>query len=149
MVVILNEFCAEKTLTAVCWPISGINLPRYPRYAVTVLANCPLMVSLYGGCCNTTHYHHQIGSLLDISTSMFENFYFYKDNHFYLRRLAELTRCFMETSPEIPILRALTNYYEGSWLLKHVKRLKGKMERKFKVLAGLGITQFRVTIHKI
>ena len=69
---ILNEFCAEKTLTAVCWPISGINLPRYPRYAGTVLANCPLMVSLYGGCCNTTHYHHQIGSLLDISTSMFK-----------------------------------------------------------------------------
>ena len=30
----------------------------------------------------------------------------YKDNHFYLRRLAELTLCFMETSPEIPILRA-------------------------------------------
>ena len=54
----------------------------------------------------------------------------YKDNHFYLRRLAELTRCFMETSPEIPILRALTNYYEDSWLLKHVKRLKGKIERK-------------------
>ena len=35
------------------------------------------------------------------------------------RKLAELTRCFMETSPEIPILRALTNYYEDSWLLKH------------------------------
>ena len=34
-----------------------------------------------------------------------------KDNHFYLRRLAELTRCFMETSSEIPILGALTNYY--------------------------------------
>ena len=61
----------------------------------------------------------------------------YKDNHFYLRKLAELTRCFMETSPEIPILRALTNYYEDSWLLKHVQRLKGKMERKYRVLAGL------------
>ena len=36
--------------------------------------------------------------------------YLYKDNHFYLRKLAELTRCFMETSPEIPILRALTIY---------------------------------------
>ena len=35
----------------------------------------------------------------------------YKDNHFYLRRMAELTHCFMETSPEIPILRALNYYY--------------------------------------
>ena len=58
----------------------------------------------------------------------------YKD-HFYLRRMAELTHCFMETSPEIPILRALTNYDEDSWFLKHVKR---KIERKNRVWARLG-----------
>ena len=35
----------------------------------------------------------------------------YKDNHFYLRKLAELTRCFMETSPELPILTILHYRY--------------------------------------
>ena len=73
----------------------------------------------------------------------------FKDNHFYLRKLAELTRCFMETSPEIPILRAQQITMKIHGLLKYAKRLKGKMERKYRVLAGLGITQFRITIHKI
>ena len=70
-----------------------------------------------------------------------------KDNHFYSRRLAELTRCFMETSPELPILRAQQITMKIHGFLKHVKRLKWKMERKYRVWPGLGIT--RITIHKI
>ena len=73
----------------------------------------------------------------------------YKDNHFYLRRLAELTRCFMETSPEIPILRAQQITMKIHGLLKYAKRLKGKIERNYRVWAWREITQLRITIHKI
>ena len=77
-----------------------------------MVANVHFVVQFHIGSAQTIGYVH---SSLDICRLYLH--YRYKDNHFYSRKLAELTRCFMETSPELPILRALTNYYEDSWLL--------------------------------
>ena len=55
----------------------------------------------------------------------------------------------METSPEIPILRAQQITMKIHGLLKYAKRLKVKMERNYRVWAWREITQLRITIHKI
>ena len=80
------------------------------------------------------------------------NYYFfhvYKDNHFYWRRLAELTRCFMETSPEIPILRAqqITMKIHGFWNMSN--DLNGKWKGTIEFGLWAGDYKFRITIHKV
>ena len=44
----MNGAWCDTRPTAVCLEISGINFPRYARYADTVLLNADLKVSLSG-----------------------------------------------------------------------------------------------------